>query len=119
MTLQCALLVTALLASGYACESSSGAAPMAMAGSSMPDMASGTLVSPERQQNPSPATSHPDCSLPWAPGCHAAGPCGSTAVSVSTYAYGAGLIRNDAQPASRNDRPRSVARAPEPPPPRA
>lgn len=94
---------------GTACDSASDSA---MAGMTMP-------ATPQ-PSNDAPGSSAPEgCNLPWALGCTSAAPCGPSATMTASFTGNrddppaAGIV------ASVQRMPRSLAIAPELPPPRA
>ena len=90
-------------------------ADMDMADMDMADMSTPTHA-PTQDNEQAPGNS-PNCSLPWAPGCQAMGPCAPNAVTATMEEFAAHEARSD-QPSWRDGSLRSVTRSPEPPPPR-
>ena len=110
-----------LVGSGFVCEPNAAAMEhMDMAGMDMASMDMSDMPMPTQAPTPhdeqAPGNS-PNCSLPWAPGCQAMGPCAPNAVTATMVAFTAHEARPD-QPSWRDGNLRSVTRSPEPPPPR-
>ena len=119
LVLQCALLATSLVGSGFICGAERGAAThMAMGDMSMPDMPSHSSM-PDGDQ--APKNPHSDCTLPWAlgAGCQSMTSCAPTAISGDVRADAPQLLPDHDAIVWRANQLRSVTRSPEPPPPRA
>lgn len=117
VVLQCAVLIMPLVGSGFRCDSNEGhASHMDM---DMSDMSMPGMPMPGDGAN-GPTESHSDCSLPWSSGeCQSMTSCAPSVMTVEQRTVEAVIAVSHDEPVLRDEGLRSVARAPEPPPPRA